>query len=709
MAVTLVILGLVFQILIPGWLIARLSGRKVSLSDGFATGILAVIFVTLAAALVFANIEAISIAARGLLLTVSVLAVWRLLRAGGSVSQEAQAFVRAIKEFPWLLSLVIVVATALFILSHNLGFDDIAHLYYLSKIKGEVLFPVFIEVREGWFVGRYPLFGLTIGVLSKGILGGGFYTYYFIGLATLIFLLAKIYDVVKARSGSIRTASAFYLLAATILIAGSFDNYLNFGLYPLQQAKLLFLLGSVFLIVFLFDRQHILSLVLSGGLLASSLAYHFNLLLFAPVVIIAGMCVLIIERKRARSLKALALILVIPLMIGTLALRPESGFVRFEEPVREAVEQIEVVKPPKPSALELVWARLKSIAKWVSDGHYRDFYIARVYSLEMLLIPVLVLGGSYLRIIPALYPAGLVLFLISFGVHAGARLPAQWASAILQGGPWLIATDFLRSGINVNGSKSSIFYTDAYTALVLNRLGVSNVVGVDSKIANQIFSPLISAPSLDFKNSLDSGARGRDIRFLVNSRYWGMGVLKKYGVLGELPSLELDNDINGVFSDAQSRKLDRILASLLPIAKSQIAMPMIELTRESVEDAVSRSTSVGPNNQPRVAVYRDSALIKLPGLKSGEVAELHVDGVGDFFEVMTRAQGERSFKALTRLSGDQEVGGLFEADFALIHVDHQERVITVEATQPLRDLELFLTLDTGHLAGLGEIWHIDIK
>jgi hypothetical protein len=302
-----------------------------------------------------------------------------------------------------------------------------------------------------------------------------------------------------------------------------------------------------------------------------------------------------------------------------------------------------------------------------------------------------------------------VLFLISFGVHAGARLPAQWASAILQGGPWLIATDFLRSGINVNGSKSSIFYTDAYTALVLNRLGVSNVVGVDSKIANQIFSPLISAPSLDFKNSLDSGARGRDIRFLVNSRYWGMGVLKKYGVLGELPSLELDNDINGVFSDAQSRKLDRILASLLPIVKRQIAMPMIELTRESVEDAVSRSTSVGPNNQPRVAVYRDSALLTLPALGFGDVAELHVDGVGDFFEVMTRAQGERSFKALTRLSGDQEVGGLFEADFALIHVDHQERVITVEATQPLRDLEVFLTLDTGHLAGLGEIWHIDIK
>ena len=709
MAATFVIVGLVFQVLLPGWLIARLFGRNVSLSDGFATGILAVIVATLASALTFSNIETISIAARGLLASVSVLAIWQLLRAGGRVSQEAQAFIRSAKEFPWLLSLVIVVATSLFILSHNLGFDDIAHLHYLSKIKGEVLFPVFVEVREGWFVGRYPLFGLTIGMLSEGLPGGGFYTYYLIGIATLIFLLAKIYDVVKARSGSIRTASAFFLLATTILIAASFDNYLNFGLYPLQQAKLLFLLGSVFLIVFLFDRQHIFSLVLSGGLLASSLAYHFNLLLFAPVVIIAGMCVLIIERKRARSLKALALILVIPLMIGTLALRPESGFVRFEEPVREAVEQIEVVKPPKPSALELVWARLKSIAKWVSDGHYRDFYIARVYSLEMLLIPVLVLGGSYLRIIPALYPAGLVLFLISFGVHAGARLPAQWASAILQGGPWLIATDFLRSGIDVNGSKSSIFYTDAYTALVLNRLGVSNVVGLDSKVANQIFSPLILDPSPDVKKSLESGAQGHDIRFLVNSRYWGRGVLKKYGVLGELPLLEVDNDINGVFSDAQSRKLDRILASLLPIAKSQIAMPIVELTRESVEDIGTLFQSVDPSNRPRVAVYRDSALLKLPALGPGDVAVLKVDGVGDFFEVMIRGQGERYFKALALLSGDQEAGELFEADFALIHVDHQERVITVEATQPLRDLEVFLTLDTGHLAGLGEIWHIDIK
>jgi len=514
---------------------------------------------------------------------------------------------------------------------------------------------------------------------------------------------------VKARSGSIRTASAFYLLAATILIAGSFDNYLNFGLYPLQQAKLLFLFGSVFLVAFLFDRQHILSLVLSGGLFVSGVAYHFNLFLLVPIVIIAGICVLILERKRSRSLKALALISIMPLMAGILALRPESGFVRFEEPEKEAVEQVEAVKRPESRALELILSRLRSIAKWVSDGHYRDFYISRVYSLEMLLIPALVLGGLYLRIIPALYPAGLVLFLFALGAHAGARLPVQLASVILQSGPWLIMTDFWRSGIDVNRSKNSILYTDAYTALVLNRLGVSNVVGVDSKIANQIFLPLISEPSPDLKNALEIGARGGDIGFLMNSRYWGMGVLEKYGVLGELPSLEVDDDLNGVLSDAQSRKLGRILSSLRPIVKRQIAMPIIELTGESAEGIVARSSSVDSTNQSRVAVYRDSALLTLPALGFGDVAVLKVDGVGELFEVMIRGQGERYFKALTRLSGNQEAGELFEADFALIHVDHQGKVITVEATQPMRESEVFLTLDMGHLAGLGEIWNIDIK
>ena len=708
MAVTFVIVGLVFQILLPGWLIARLSGRNVSLSDGFATGILAVIFATLASALTFSNIETISIAARGLLASVSVLAIWQLLRAGGRVSQEAQAFIRSAKEFPWLLSLVIVVATSLFILSHNLGFDDIAHLHYLSKIKGEVLFPVFVEVREGWFVGRYPLFGLTIGMLSEGIPGGGFYTYYFIGVATLIFLLAKIYDLVRARSGSTRTASAFYLLAVTILIAASFDNYLNFGLYPLQQAKILFLFGSIFLIAFLFDRQHLFNLILSGGLLAGSIAYHFNLFLLAPVVIIAGMCVLIIERKRSRSLKALALILVIPLMISTLALRSESGFVRFEEPVREAVEQIEVAKPPEPSALELIWMRLKSIAKWISDGHYRDFYIARVYSLEMLLIPVVILGGSYLRATPALYPAGLVLFLIAFGVQAGARLPTQLASMLLQGGPWMVAMDFWRSGIDVNRSKNSFLYTDAYTALVLSGLGVSNVVGLDSKIANQIFSPLISEPSPAVRNSFESFASASDVSLLMNARYWGMGVLKKYGVLGELPLLEVDNDIRGMIAYAQNRKFERIVAALLPIAKRQVAMPMVEIDRESVDDNWLRSPGAHPNNQSRVTIYRDSALIKLPDLGFGEVAKLNVDGVGDSFDVMVRTQGERYLKGLTLLSSNKHKDSFSEIDFALIHVDHQDKVITVEATQPMRDVELFLTLDMGHLAGLGEIWDIDI-
>ena len=708
MAATFVIVGLVFQVLLPGWLIARLFGRNVSLSDGFATGILAVIFATLASALTFSNIETISIAARGLLASVSVLAIWQLLRAGGRVSQEAQAFIRSAKEFPWLLSLVIVVATSLFILSHNLGFDDIAHLHYLSKIKGEVLFPVFVEVREGWFVGRYPLFGLTIGMLSEGIPGGGFYTYYFIGVATLIFLLAKIYDLVRVRSGSTRTASAFYLLAVTILIAASFDNYLNFGLYPLQQAKILFLFGSIFLIAFLFDRQHLFNLILSGGLLAGSIAYHFNLFLLAPVVIIAGMCVLIIERKRSRSLKALALILVIPLMISTLALRSESGFVRFEEPVREAVEQIEVAKPPEPSALELIWMRLKSIAKWISDGHYRDFYIARVYSLEMLLIPVVILGGSYLRATPVLYPAGLLLFLIAFGVQAGARLPTQLASMLLQGGPWMVAMDFWRSGIDVNRSKNSFLYTDAYTALVLSGLGVSNVVGLDSKIANQIFSPLISEPSPAVRNSFESFASASDVSLLMNARYWGMGVLKKYGVLGELPLLEVDNDIRGMIAYAQNRKFERIVAALLPIAKRQVAMPMVEVYRESVDDNWLRSPGAHPNNQSRVTIYRDSALIKLPDLGFGEVAKLNVDGVGDSFDVMVRTQGERYLKGLTLLSSNKHKDSFSEIDFALIHVDHQDKVITVEATQPMRDVELFLTLDMGHLAGLGEIWDIDI-
>jgi len=272
----------------------------------------------------------------------------------------------------------------------------------------------------------------------------------------------------------------------------------------------------------------------------------------------------------------------------------------------------------------------------------------------------------------------------------------------------MVAMDFWRSGIDVNRSKNSFLYTDAYTALVLSGLGVSNVVGLDSKIANQIFSPLISEPSPAVRNSFESFASASDVSLLMNARYWGMGVLKKYGVLGELPLLEVDNDIRGMIAYAQNRKFERIVAALLPIAKRQVAMPMVEVDRESVDDNWLRSPGAHPNNQSRVTIYRDSALIKLPDLGFGEVAKLNVDGVGDSFDVMVRTQGERYLKGLTLLSSNKHKDSFFGIDFALIHVDHQDKVITVEATQPMRDVELFLTLDMGHLAGLGEIWDIDI-
>ena len=85
---------------------------------------------------------------------------------------------------------------------------------------------------------RLCVFQLMVQVLTFGLASGGFFGSYFFGLGVLVFFLAKVYEVVLEATESSNAGSAAYLISLGILIIASFDNYLNFGFYPLQQAKL---------------------------------------------------------------------------------------------------------------------------------------------------------------------------------------------------------------------------------------------------------------------------------------------------------------------------------------------------------------------------------------------------------------------------------------------------------------------------------------
>jgi len=717
MSALLVILTLFLQILVPGWAVMRCLRRSVSLSDAFAAGVLIATTTFLFFSVFFDRIDSISFAYRITLVGVTIISLFRLLseRKNGRYwrSEIALSFCR----FPVLLSSITILGVCLFVVTHNVGFDDIAHLKYLADIKDETISPVFIEVREGWSVARYPMFGLLVRGLTLDLAGGGFFGYYFFGLGVLLFFLAKVYEVVREATSNSKAGSATYLISLGLLVDGNFDsylnfglsdNYLNFGLYPLQQAKLIFLTGIVYLVAFARDRDSKVLLFLGGALIATSLIYHFNMLLLAPLFFVLGAGFLFVERKDRRGLLALVMVMVIPVLTATMALRSDGGFVRHYEPVKEVVVEVDTVKPPKPALLKRVWIRIVSLALWFKDGHYQDFYIARVYSPEIVLIPFAVLGTIALGSISILYPISIMFFALTFTFQIVTKIPTQAFSALLQSGPWLIAADFWRSDIELQ-KEQNIYSTDAYTGLVLDGLGYSNIVGLDSKQANQIFSPLIGELDINAHNALATEGVIENYSLLINSRYWGSGALEKFGIKDRILAPEINQSLNRFINDGQKREMKSMVTSIIPIIRAIVSSPFVEISGEQASHYWNKPLRLEITETPDISYYRDSAIIIIPNLLPEKTYLFKVSGVGDFFEVMIKKEGDHIFRNLPVVEKESRYHQILGDDEILVKIDHQAKKINVISNTQLSDLQVFVTLDTGHLGGLGEIKEVKIE
>ncbi|MHC8598992.1 hypothetical protein ACYVVU_11985 [Arenicellales bacterium IMCC55707] len=596
----------------------------------------------------------------------------------------------------------------LFVVTHNIGFDDIAHLKYLADIKDETIFPVFIEVREGWSVARYPMFGLLVKGLTLDLAGGGFFGYYFFGLGVLVFFLAKIYEVVLEATENSKAGSAAYFITLGILITGSFDNYLNFGLYPLQQAKLIFLTGIVYLIAFIRDRGSKALLFLGGALIAASLIYHFNMLLLAPLALVLGAGFSFLERKNRRGLLALVMVMAIPVLTATMALPSEGGFVRHYEPVKEVVVEVDTVKPPEPALFERLRTTVVNLALWFKDGHYKDFYIARVYSSEIALIPVVVFGMVALRSASILYPVSIMFLALTFTFQTVTRVPMQAFSALLQSGPWVIAVDFWRSNIELK-KEQNMYSTDAYTALVLNSLGYSNIFGFDSKKANQIFSPLIGEPNIDPRDSFAYTAGDANPSLLINSRYWGSRTLEKFGIEDRILAPEINQSLNRFINDGQKRGLKSMAVSLAPTVRMILGSPLVKIPWEQASAYWNKPRRLEILETPNVSYYRDSAVITIPNLLPEKIYLLDVRGVGDFFEVLIKKEEDRTFRNLPVVERESPYYQILGDDEIFVRIDHEAKKIGLIPNIRLFNIQFLVTLDTGHLNGLGEIREVQIE
>ncbi|MDC1098244.1 hypothetical protein OAT46_07280, partial [Gammaproteobacteria bacterium] len=501
---------------------------------------------------------------------------------------------------------------------------------------------------------------------------------------------------------------AGYLISLGILIIGSFDNYLNFGLYPLQQAKLIFLTGIIYLIAFLGNRDSKVLLFLGGALIVTSLIYHFNMLLLSPVALALGAGFFFMERKDQRGLLALAMVVVIPLLTAPMAFRSDGGFVRHYEPVKEVAVEVDIVKPPESPLVERVWIKVISLALWFKDGHYKDFYIARVYSSEIVLIPLVVFGMVALGFASILYLVSIMFFALAFSFQTVTKVPKQAFSALLQSGPWLIAADFWRSDIPIK-REQNIYSTDAYTALVLNSLGYSNIVGLDSKQASQIFSPLIGEPNINAGDAVAGTAGYSSSSILINSRYWGHGALEKFGIDDRVLAPKVDTSLSRFLNNGQKRGLKSMTASLMPTLREIVNSPLVEVSGQQISHYWNKPLRLEISETPNVSYYRDSTVITIPNMLADKNYLLEITGLGDFFEVMIKKEGDHFFRNLPVVERESRYRQILGDEEILVRVDHEAKKISVISNVQLSNVQFFVTLDTGHLSGLGEIKEVKIE
>ena len=704
----LMLIALFLQVLVPGWILLRCFRRNVSLSDAFAVGILIAATAFLFFSIILDGIDSIALAYRVTLIGVTIISLFQLVSERQSGRYWRSEVASTFSRFPIFLSVITVLGASLFVVTHNIGFDDIAHLKYLADIKDETIFPVFIEIREGWSVARYPMFGLLVKGITLDFDGGGFFGYYFFGLGVLVFFLAKVYEVVLEAKPNSKSGSAAYLISLGILIIGSFDNYFNFGLYPLQQAKLIFLTGIVYLVAFARDRDSKVLLFLGGALIATSLIYHFNMLLLAPLALMLGGGFLFMERKNRRGLLALVMVMIIPVLTATMALRSDGGFVRYYEPVKEVVVEVDTVKPPKPALFERVWIRVVNLALWFKDGHYKDFYFARVYSSEIVLIPFAVLGTIALGSVSILYPISIMFFALTFTFQIVTRVPVQAVSALIKSGPWVIAADFWRSDIALK-KEQKIYSTDAYTALVLNGLGYSNIVGLDSQKASQIFSPLFGEPDINARNAVTTIGVTGNSSLLINSRYWGSRVLDKFGIEDPISVPEIDQSLDRFINDGHKREMKSAVMSIVPIVREIVNSPLVEVSGEQASHYWNKPLRLEKTETPDISYYRDSAIITIPNLLTNKTYLLDVSGVGDFLEVMIKKEDNRTFTNLPMIKKENQYYQIVGDNEILLEIDHESQTINLISKTQLSNVQIFVTLDTGHLSGLGEIKEVRIK
>ena len=594
---------------------------------------------------------------------------------------------RSLSKNHILLAMGVALIVMGFVVTHTLGFDDIAHLKYLDEAKMIEPYPVFRLLVGEWEAARYPLFGLLIGELGQNIAGSALFLYYTLGVTIFIAFILKVYEFLLAGNLQKFVALATVLLVASVLMIGGADNYFNYGLYPLQQSKLLFIVGLLYILIGWGIQRNQFYFFIGSGLLIFAVLYHLNLLLLYAVIAPLIILYIFIRRTSRKQWLVLSLsFILLPLLAVPAALSPENGFLRYEEPpVEVSTGGAPAVKKEKPSQFALFMIKAKKMLSWIKNGRYKTKYFQRVFSLDIILIPLILIFALQIGLLINFGFLAVVIALMIFVQQVITVIPKQLMTSMFHSGPFWVLADISRSGIGFSQSSGRTL-TDPYTEIILKILGVKNIQHLTDQQNLLSFSPQFSTVGRQYVAS--QLELSEEDRFLFNGRYSGIKAVDDWQGVDDGNLDHLGKNLDDFYEKGNLQRLKSIARRGLDYAKIQINMPMLTRTSmsESQSDALQDLLDILPKES--VSIYRNAALVNISNLAIGDKVRLKFEGKGDP-------------DYLGFLSRNKELKAL--------NITGKKRVFTFDVVDNIPHIVLFFEMDLGHMGGLGTMESVSIS
>ena len=612
-------------------------GKRASFVDSFATGLIVTcsVFFFSSSAGVDQNFSAIVF-----LVTSAALvsfSYWRLYRENGlnlSIAMDRSTIAKA------MLGLFIALLATVSALSHSLGYDDVTHLDYLIDVGKGSPFPVYRPLFGGWEIARYPMFGIVISGLGSHSPGGALFLYYLFGILILSALCLKLFDILECRGLSILQS-----LGATGIIFGvlslglaDYDSFLNFATYPFQGARLILILGSIYLFFEWPNQQERKSVVIGLGLILVGSLWHPNSVIISFLYVATFLVIAFATAPRSKItfiLKLYGACLVTAVFCFTSPnpiIRPSVGATNNEIIHTNIITTVSVVEDTSTEIDKPV------VEKFLSDffAPLSHRYYSRVWPLTeyikrigwlFLIIPLFLfflMRFNLLRL-GSIY---IIISALMVGTQLLLTLPKQAIGSMINSGTYWMLVDLAPSIKHVNRRNTS--FTDSYTALYLNHLGFMDVRNLEYGAQVSLFAP-ISPPHIRYQTaSLVSASR--QATFLLNNRYWRNPSDPPW----PFSPWSIDRHDNSPLAKVRSyRGLNDIREYFLEAGLGLYAAMTSPATPiRNVEQFASFGQALYPTLDSTI-IYRDIAIVSLQNTDTHSWFEISLNGAGYNADIMS--------------------------------------------------------------------------